>query len=225
MRTHPIFLCLEGRRCVVVGGDGAAAVKAAACARAGGEVIVIGSEVVAELAALAAAGRVQHRARPYQEGDLSGAVLAYASTQDPELIGRLAGEAGRERVLLNVIDVPGACTFLSPAVVERGGLCVAIGTGGASPGLAARLRRQLEAQLGPEYAPFVTILGAVRRALGADPARAGTRAAVVATLLDSPLLELVRAGRGAEVDALLASVAGRGCTLEGLGVTLDGPGE
>src|SRR5207245_1050257 len=81
--------------------------------------------------------------------------LAYASTRDPELIRRLADEAERERVLLNVIDVPGACTFIAPAVVRRGELQIAIGTGGASPGLAARLRAELEAQVGPEYAPFV----------------------------------------------------------------------
>jgi precorrin-2 dehydrogenase/sirohydrochlorin ferrochelatase len=224
MRTHPVFLCLEGRRCVIVGGDAAAATKAAACVQAGGCVTVIAPEVAPEVAVLAAAGRLQHLARLYRKGDLAGAFLAYASPSDPGTVRCLVAEARDERVLLNVIDTPDACTFISPAVVERGELQVAVGTGGASPGLAAQLRREIEVQLGAEYAPFVAILGAVRRTLGADPLRAGERAQVVATLLASPLLDLVRHGHRAEIDALLARVAGSGCTLERLGVALDGRG-
>src|SRR5205823_7677405 len=106
---------------------------------------------------------------------------------DGEVIRRLVDEAARERVLLNVVDLPEACTFLAPAVLERGDLRVAVGTGGASPGLAARLRRELEERIGPEYATFVAILGAVRRSLVDDPARA----TVMESLLDSPLLALL----------------------------------
>ena len=222
MRTHPVFLRLEGRRCVIVGGDAPAAAKAAACRHAGAVVTLIASTLGAEAAALAAADAVAHVARPYQTGDLAGAFVAYASTHDPALIERLVADAEHEHVLLNVIDVPDACTFLSPAVVDRGDLQVAIGTGGASPGLAAHLRRELESHVGPEYVPFVAILGAVRRALASDPARAGARAEVVASLLTSPLLDLVRRGRRDEIDALLARVAGDGCTLTRLGVAVGG---
>ncbi|HUE31229.1 MAG TPA: bifunctional precorrin-2 dehydrogenase/sirohydrochlorin ferrochelatase [Verrucomicrobiae bacterium] len=210
MRTHPVFLRLEGRRCVVVGGDMPVLAKAKACLEAGAEVTVIAPEVSTDLAG------IRRLARAYRPGDLAGAFLAYASARDPELIRRLADEAERERVLLNVIDVPETCTFIAPAVVRRGELQIAIGTGGSSPGLAARLRGELEAQIGPEYAPFVAILGAVRAALAGEPARAE----VVSELLGSPLLDLVRQGRRAEIDALLARVAGDGCTLARLGVAL-----
>src|SRR5262245_40479312 len=115
MRTHPVFLRLEGRRCVIVGHDAAAVAKAEACRAAGADVTVISPQA-------------------YRSGHLVGAFLAYASTDDAELIGRLVDDAARERVLLNVVDVPAACTFISPAVVERGELRIAIGTGGASPG-------------------------------------------------------------------------------------------
>lgn len=219
MQTHPVFLRLEGRRCVVVGGDEAAGSKARACAQAGGQVTVIAAEPVPSAAALAAAG-VSFERRAYRAGDLAGAFLAYASTRDAELIARLVEDAAREGVLLNVMDVPEACTFISPAVVERGDLKIAIGTGGASPGLAARLRRDLEAHVGPEYVPFVSILAAVRQTLARDPVRAAARGQVVGTLLTSELLELVRLGRRSEIDALLTHVAGAGCTLERLGVTL-----
>jgi siroheme synthase-like protein len=220
MRTHPVFLRLEDRPCLIVGGDGAAADKAEVCLDAGARVTVIASDTDARIVAWAAAGRLRLLRRTYRPGDLAGMFLAYASTRDPALIARLVADADRHRVLLNVIDVPEACAFVSPAVVRRGDLQVAVGTGGASPGLAGRLRAELEARIGPEYGPFVAILGAVRAALAGDPARAARRGEVVAALLDSPLLELVRAGQHDEIDALLGRVAGNGCTLGRLGVGL-----
>lgn len=220
MRTHPILLRLDGRSCVIVGGDASAAWKAAACLRAGGNVTVVASALEPALAALVAAREVRHLSRDYRPGDLAGAFLAYASTGDPGIVGLLTAEAARERVLLNVIDTPEACTFLAPAVVERGDLRIAIGTGGASPGLSARLRRELEATVGPEYGGLVAILGAVRHALGGGSDQ-GRRREVVERLLDSPLLGLVREGRHEEIDALLARIAGAGVTLAGLGVRLE----
>jgi siroheme synthase-like protein len=216
MRTHPVFLCLEGRPCVVIGSDAPAAAKVEACLSAGAEVTLIAPESVLE----PMPGPFRHVARAYRAGDLVGAVLAYASTHDPELIARLRDEARRERVLLNVVDEPEACSFFAPAVVRRGDLGVAIGTGGESPGLSARLRRAFEERLGPEFAPYVAILGAVRRALGDRP----ERAAVLATLHDSALLDHVRAGRRAEIDRLLAETAGPGLSLARLGLALDGVG-
>ncbi len=214
MRTHPIFLRLEGRLCVAVGGDGPIESKVEACRDAGGAVTVVAPALTARLHDLAEAGAVRWLRRDYQPGDLRGALLAYASTRDPDRIARLRDEAASERVLLNVIDVPDACTFHAPAVVRRGRLQVAVGTGGASPSLAARLRRELETHLGPEYTPLVEILAAVRQALDGDP----QRAAVLASLLDSPLLELLRRGDRPAVDRLLARVAGERCTLARLGL-------
>jgi siroheme synthase-like protein len=214
MRTHPVFLCLEGRPCVAVGGDGAIEGKVGSCRRAGAEVTVVATELSPGLRTLVDSGGVRWRRREYEPGDLRGAVLAYASTRDPQRIAQLREEAARERVLLNVIDVPEACSFIAAAVVNRGALQVAIGTGGASPLLAARLRRELEGYVGPEYAQLVEILGAVRGALSSDP----ERATVLATLLDSPILELLRRGDRPAVDRLLARVAGERCTLDRLGV-------
>jgi len=217
MRTHPVFLRLEGKRCVVVGGDEPAAGKVRACLAAGAHVTVIAEAPVAALTALVEDGRIALERRGYRNGDLAGAVVAYLSTRDPATIATLRAEAERERVLLNVIDVPDACSFFAPAVVARGALQVAIGTGGESPALAARLRRDLEGTLGPEYAPYVAILGAVRRRLAAS----GERAAVLGRLVDSDLLAFVRRGERAAIDRLLVDVAGEQCTLARLGVVLD----
>jgi siroheme synthase-like protein len=220
MRTHAVFLRLEGRRCVVVGGNAEAEAKARACRTAGAEVAVVARDVTAGMATLARDGEVEIRRRDYEPGDLAGVFLAYASTDDPRTIARLRAEADREHVLLNVMDVPDACSFFSPAVVARGDLQVAIGTGGASPGLASRIRGDLERQLGPEYEPYVAILGAVRRRLEGVP----ERGAVMTRLVESDLLALVRARQADAVDRLLAGLAGAECTLARLGVRLGGEG-
>jgi siroheme synthase-like protein len=200
MRTHAVFLRLEGRRCVVIGGDAVAERKALACREAGADVTVIAPGA-------------------YRDGDLRGAMLAYAVTDDPALIASLEAEAARERVLLNVVDVPAACSFFAPAVVARGDLQVAIGTGGSSPTLAARLRRDLEGRLDAAYEPYVTILGAVRTAL--PRAR---RAEVMERLVDSDLLALVRRDDRAAIDALIATTTGEPWTLRQLGVELGAGG-
>jgi len=217
MRTHPVFLRLENRRCVVVGGDEAAAAKARACAEGGARVTVVAPPPAPAIAPLVAAGLVAHEPRTWRPGDLAGAVVAYATTQDAGVVAALVAEAERERVWLNVVDRPDACTFFSPAVVARGDLRIAIGTGGTSPGLAARLRRAIEAVVGPEYVAFVTILAGVRELLAGEPRRTD----VLGTLLDSPLLALVRDGDAAGVDALLGRVVGAGTSLARLGVTLE----
>jgi siroheme synthase-like protein len=218
MRTHPVFLRLDGRRCVVVGGDDAARAKVEACLAAGASVRVIAAAPHTALRDLAAQGRIELCARPYADGDLEGALVAYASERNPATVARLREEADRARVLLNVLDVPDACSFFSPAVVARGDLQVAIGTGGASPGLAARLRRELETAIGPEYEPYVAILGAVRRRFAGEAGRAQA----IERLVESDLLALVRRGEAPAVDALLRTVGGEDCTLDGLGIALAG---
>jgi len=216
MRTHPIFLRLDGRRCVVVGGDAEAERRAVTCRDAGGQVTLIAPEARMELVGPAESGpgRIDVAPRAYQPGDLAGAWVAYASTRDPVLIERLFDEAERERVLLNVVDVPAHCSFFAPAVLQRGELQIAVGTGGASPGLAARVRNQLREVVGEEYGPYVTILQAVRGHLAGRP----DRAAVMRAVLDSGLLELVRRRAHAEIDGLLGALVGGRCTLAGLGV-------
>lgn len=214
MRTHPVFLCLEGRSCIAIGGDEAIEAKVRACLLAGATVMLLAEDPTPALRELAASGAIRWAPRDHVAGDLRGAMLAYASVRDPERIRALREEAARERVLLNVIDVPAACDFLAPAVLARGELQVAVGTGGASPALAVRLRNEIAQRLGPEYGALVAILGGVRRALPVGR----ERAAVLAALLDSPLLELLRGGDRGAIDRLLTGIGGEGCTLEHLGV-------
>jgi precorrin-2 dehydrogenase/sirohydrochlorin ferrochelatase len=88
-----------------------------------------------------------------------------AATDDRTLNARVSRDAGDRGLWVNVADQPDLCTFILPASIRRGDLCVAVSTGGASPALAARLRRELEADFGPHWAPLLKLFRSIRRRL------------------------------------------------------------
>lgn len=123
------------------------------------EIVVVSPEVEPELASVAA----EVRRRPYREGDLDGAFLAFAATDQREVNAAVARE-GRERgIPVNVADRPAEGDFALPSVLRRGQLQVAVSTGGASPTLARKIRRELEEVFGFEWAGIVEELGRARR--------------------------------------------------------------
>jgi precorrin-2 dehydrogenase/sirohydrochlorin ferrochelatase len=122
-------------------------------------VVVVSPEVKPELASMAA----EVRRRPYREGDLEGAFLAFAVTDRREVNAAVARE-GRERgIPVNVADEPSEGDFALPSTLRRGQLQVAVSTGGASPALARRIRRELEDAFGYEWAGVVAELDRARR--------------------------------------------------------------
>jgi precorrin-2 dehydrogenase/sirohydrochlorin ferrochelatase len=156
---YPIFLDLSGRRCVVVGGGEVANRKARKLLQARARVVVISPELGAELESVA----VEIHRRPYREGDLEGACLAFAATNSREVNAAVAQEAKERGVPVNVADKPSEGDFALPSTLRRGRLQVAVSTGGASPTLARRIRDELEEAFGPEWAGIVERLNAARR--------------------------------------------------------------
>src|SRR5262245_18434981 len=116
MNYYPVFLRVAGRRCVVIGGGEVADRKVMSRVGAGASVVVVSPSLSADLAALAARGEIEHAARPYRAGDLDGALLAYAASDDDALHAVLAEEAERAGVLLNVVDRPRWCDFIVPSL-------------------------------------------------------------------------------------------------------------
>ena len=156
---YPIFLDLSGRRCVVVGGGEVANRKARKLLQARARVVVISPELGAEIESVA----VELHRRPYREGDLEGAWLAFAATNSREVNAAVAREARARGVPVNVADRPSEGDFALPSTLRRGRLQVAVSTGGASPTLARRIRGELEEAFGPEWAGIVERLNAARR--------------------------------------------------------------
>ncbi|HKB26274.1 MAG TPA: bifunctional precorrin-2 dehydrogenase/sirohydrochlorin ferrochelatase [Methylomirabilota bacterium] len=163
----PAFLDLRGRPCVVVGGGAIGERKVDDLLGAGARVTLVSPALTPRLAALTAAGLLTHRRRLFRRADVRGAALVIAATGVPAVDAAVAAEARRRRALVNVVDRPAECDFILPSVLRRGGLQIAVSTGGRSPALAREIRRRLERVIGPEYAALVERVGRAR-----DQARA-----------------------------------------------------
>ena len=145
---------------MVVGGGAVANRKARKLLQARAKVVVVSPQVEPELESVA----VEVHRRPYRAGDLEGASLAFAATDVREVNAAVAREARERGVPVNVADKPSEGDFALPSTLRRGRLQVAVSTGGASPGLAARIRRELEGLFGAEWAGVVEELGRAREA-------------------------------------------------------------
>jgi siroheme synthase-like protein len=192
MGYYPIFVEMESRRCVVIGGGGVAERKVEGLLRAGAGVTVISHALTERLGALAGEGKIARRARPYQPGDLAGFQFAFVATDDPAVTAAVRREADRLGVLLNAADDPMQCDFILPSVVHRDGLTVAVGTGGASPALARAIREELELYFTEDYAALASVAAEVRRELREQGLFAGPESWERA--LSGDLRELIRRG-------------------------------
>jgi precorrin-2 dehydrogenase/sirohydrochlorin ferrochelatase len=160
---YPMFVDLEGRRCLVVGGGPIAADKVGKLLDHGAAVRLVTPEMTPDLEAIAAGGRLLelHR-RTYRPADLEGCFLVIAAT-NLDAINRMVWQDAEARdMLCNVVDVPPLCNFIVPSIVRRGELALAISTGGASPVVAKHIRRELEAAYGPEWESLVNLLRELR---------------------------------------------------------------
>src|SRR5437879_2183390 len=161
-RLFPMFLKRSARPCLVLGAGTIAESKIAGLLEAGGGVVVVAPEGTPEVCSWAQSNSIEWHQRSFQPDDLTGMFLVVAATSSEELHQRIFEEATRRGVLCNIVDVPALCDFYYPSVVQRGDLQIAISTGGQSPALAQRLRKELEDQFGPEYEEWVAQLGEAR---------------------------------------------------------------
>jgi precorrin-2 dehydrogenase/sirohydrochlorin ferrochelatase len=163
---HPFYIAclkLKGRRCVVVGGGEVGLEKVEGLLACAGEVTLIAPRAVPELREYAREGSIRWEPREYAgAADLEGAFLTIAATDDTEVNIRVWEDAERRAALVNVVDVPPLCNFILPAIVRTGPLAIAISTAGASPALAKRMKREIAALFGEEYARLAVLLGEVR---------------------------------------------------------------
>jgi precorrin-2 dehydrogenase len=166
MLETPFYIAclkLKGRRCVVIGGGEIGLEKIEGLLACDGDVTLIAPRAHAALQELAHEGSIRWEQREYAGAeDLEGIFMAIAATDDTEVNIRVWEDAERRAMLVNVVDVPPLCNFILPAIVRTGSLAIAISTAGASPALAKRMKREIAAQFGPEYARLAVLLNEVR---------------------------------------------------------------
>ena len=169
MKTYPIMLDVRGRLCVVVGAGPVGSRKARELARAGANVRLVAAAPPAD-----DLDGVQLIARPYEKGDLAGAMLVFACTDDRAANARIAADARACGALVNAADQPADCDFYSAATIRDGDVVVAIGTGGRCPSLSRALKQQLAERLPERIGEFAAALERARRCVHertADPRR------------------------------------------------------
>ena len=164
----PMLLKLAGRRCLVVGAGTVAAGKIDRLLRCGAGLTVVSPRAIAAIQELAASGRLAWQCREFAAGDVPGHLLVVAATNSGATNATIFQACREQGVLCNAVDDPQHCDFIYPAVVRRGPLQIAISTGGRSPALASRLRRELEEQFAPEWGAWIDELGRQRDALAGE---------------------------------------------------------
>jgi precorrin-2 dehydrogenase/sirohydrochlorin ferrochelatase len=165
MDLFPIFLKLTGRRCLVIGAGNLAESKIESLRNAHADVTVIAPHARERILDLAASGELHLQQRTFAPGDVAEGnyFLVVTATDDPAVNRAVYQEAVAHNVLCNAVDDPPFCDFYFPSVVRRGDLQIAISTAGASPALAQRLRKEINAQLPLDTGDWLTDLGNLRR--------------------------------------------------------------
>jgi len=160
---YPMFVDIEGRRCLVIGGGPVATEKTEKLLAHGAVVRLVSPEITPELAEMVAGGEVAefHR-RTYLPSDLEDIFLVIAATNLDAINRMIWQDAEALNLLCNVVDVPPLCNFIVPSIVRRGELAIAVSTGGASPVVAKHIRLQLEQTYGAEWEALVALLRDVR---------------------------------------------------------------
>lgn len=158
----PLFVNLHGKRCAVVGAGEIAAGKVDGLMRCGAEVTVVSPRAVPYIQEAARAGKLTWLRRGFKAEDVEGAFLAVAATASRRVNGAVFRACMERGVLCNAVDDPVHCDFIYPAVMRRGALQIAVSTGGRSPALAGRIRRNLEERFGPEWELLLDRLGRER---------------------------------------------------------------
>ncbi|MBM4272979.1 MAG: bifunctional precorrin-2 dehydrogenase/sirohydrochlorin ferrochelatase [Deltaproteobacteria bacterium] len=206
MKTYPIFVLIDGKPCLVVGGGAVGERKVQDLLTAGAKVTVVSQALTPTLAKLASQGQIRYLEGGFTPKHLEGMVLVIGATDDPRVNARVSAEAQARGIWVNIADAPELCTFIVPAQVRRGDLTVAISTGGASPALARRLREDLERRFGPEYGPYLALLKEVRERVLAARRGHPDNAALFLRLVDSPLQEALARHDREEVSRILVEI-------------------
>jgi uroporphyrin-III C-methyltransferase/precorrin-2 dehydrogenase/sirohydrochlorin ferrochelatase len=195
MRHYPIFLDLQGRTALVLGAGQIADRKAAP---------------------LRAAGAVVRMVARFDPSDLDGCAIAIGAEASEADLMALRDEAMRRGIPVNVVDRPELCSYITPSVIDRNPITIAISSSGAAPVLARLIRSRIEALIPPAYGRLAALAERFKARIRAAFPDVGQRRRRLETLLNGPAAEMVFAGREAEAEALFEAGLETGAAAAGM---------
>jgi len=162
MSYYPIFVELEGKTALVVGGGSVARRKVETLLEHGASINIISRELTDKLKELIEGGKIRKIGEDFKDEHLDGVFAVFAATDDKQLNHKISESAQKRGLFVNAVDQPADCNFIVPSIVKRGDLSIAISTSGKSPALAKKIRKELETQFGSEYETFLILMGRLR---------------------------------------------------------------
>ena len=192
MPYYPVFLDIKDQKVIIVGGGAVAERKVENLLTYGCRIYITAHHLTYYLTTLVTQGKI-HRVE-YNEipAHMEDAFMAIAATDDPHINREVSVMAKKQRVLINAVDQPDDCSFIVSSVVKRGDLHIAISTGGKSPALAKRIRKELESHFGEEYGVLVDIMGLIRKKILALDKPQTQNKELFEKLANADLSELIR---------------------------------
>jgi len=211
---YPIFIDLRDKTVLVVGGGKVAERKILNLLKYGCRIHVVSPELTSQLEKLVANKKIQHLPGQSLNQAMSEAFMVIAATDDAVVNARIASRAKELGLLVNAVDQPRDCNFIMPSVVKSGDLQIAISTGGKSPALAKKIRKQLQTLFGSEYGSLVKLLGMLRTEVLAQGDTSSENKPFFENVVNSDLLELIRKGDIDGIRARLESNLGAGFPVD-----------
>ncbi|MBU2886433.1 siroheme synthase CysG [Gilvimarinus agarilyticus] len=203
MEYFPFFMHLRGRPVLLVGGGDIAIRKARLLNKAGARLQVVSREVAPELEAIVRDGGGSIRVGEFTPDDLNAVVLVLAATDNAEVNRNISEHAQARQLPVNVVDSPELCTVITPAIVDRSPLMIAISSGGEAPVLARRVRAQLEQWLPTSYGRLAGLASRFRQAVKDKFSDGDQRRRFWEQVLSGPIAEQVYAGKDEQADRML----------------------
>lgn len=212
---YPIYIDIEDRAVLIVGGGAVCARKAETMMGYGGRVTIVSPEITDEIAAWERDGALVVKRKKYAEPDLEGASIVIASTDDPCVNARVARDCRRRKIPVNVVDVTHLCEFIVPAIIQKGSIQIAVSTGGKSPAIGRTLKEDLQRAIGPEYAEVNDLLGTLRKSAKQVLPTDVDRKRFFDGIIAAGVLDMLRQNRRREAYEAIA----RACEADGVDVS------
>lgn len=200
MDYFPLFADLKNRPCLIVGAGQVALRKMKLLQQAGARVTLVAPVATAEIAAAAEAGQVRWLRSTFRPDHLTDHVLVISATNQTSVNQQVADTARAAGKLCNVVDDPQRCSFITPAIVDRGGITVAISSGGRSPTVARWVKAKIERALPQKIDQLVHLATRWREAVSRQIASGTPRQRFWLTVFNGRIAQLVLAGRQRDAD-------------------------
>ena len=206
MSYYPVFLELDGKIALVVGGGKVAQRKVETLLECGASISIVSKELTHELKQLIEDSEVRFLGEELKDEFFDDAFIVIAATDDKDLNHNVSERARDRGLLVNAVDQPADCNFIVPSIVKKGDLLIAISTSGKSPALSKKIRKRLEVQFGNEYETFLNLMGRLRKEILAMGLAQEENSRIFHEVVDGGIMEALARGDREEVESTLAKI-------------------